>query len=157
MTIVSDAMIEVANAAAAYERRWTVAALKALDPELHARFVGQQDDWHAALVTGSDADVREQTAAMCRGWAAITKRMEGQPDDAYMLGICPRTGLRVAITTQKAVCGRLQELGGEPVLLVHPDEVAVMLAAQQAIASIKSVYPGAEVIELRPAECATAG
>lgn len=150
MTIVTDAMIEVAGAASAYERRWTVASLKAVDAELHALFIGQQNDWHEALVTGTDLDVREQTAAMCRGWSAITKRMEGAPDNAYMLGFDMRTGTRVAITAQKAVCGRLQELDGEPVILIHPDEVAVLLGAQQALASLKTIYPGAEIVELYP-------
>jgi hypothetical protein len=156
--LVGDAFRQVSEAARAYERRWTVRALKSVDPELHARFIEQQQLWEQATVTGDKADLIEQTAAMVRGWRAITRRMEqaGAEDDAYLLRVDVRSGLRVAISAQQAALERVQELHGERVVFVTPDECATLLAAQQAVASIKGWFPGAELLDLYPTEPAKA-
>lgn len=151
---IQHAHRSVSDAARPYESRWTLRALQSLDPDLHARFREQQDLWHAALVTGDDDEVREQTEAMCRGWSAICRRMEGQPDDSYLLGTDPRTGLKVAISAQQAAMDRVREVHGERVVWVTPDEVATLLSAQQGIASIKGAFPGAQLIDLYPEEIA---
>jgi hypothetical protein len=142
---------QVADAASAFESRWTLNALRRVDPELHARFLEQEHLWDAALVTGTDAEIEEQTAAMCRGWAKVTARMQAEPDDAYLLGMASN-GLKVAISNQRAAMARVRELHGEHVCFLTPDECATMLAAQQELARIKGAFPGAEVIELYPQE-----
>ncbi len=148
--VVPDAMRAVSSAAKAFESRWSLQSLRVLDPELHARLEAQQSLWHEAMVTGSAGDVREQTDAMCRGWRAVTERMEkaGAPDDAYLLGTCPKTGLRVAIGDQTAAMDRVREIHGQKVVWMTPNEVATLLAGTQAIAAIKQAFPGAEVIDL---------
>ena len=91
MTVVTDAMREVAEAARSYESRWTLAALKLVDPALFALFTDQQVDWGKSLLDGTPADIREQTGSMVRGWVAITRRME----EAAALLAAHRTVLEV--------------------------------------------------------------
>jgi hypothetical protein len=144
----------VSDAARAFESRWTLRALWRVDPDLHAMFLEQQALWNQALVAGSDAEIEEQTAAMCRGWAAITRRLvEAEaPDDAYLLGRCPKTGLAVAIGDQLAAMDRVRELHGEQIVWLTPAEVATLLAGTQALAELRQVFPGAEIIDLYPTE-----
>lgn len=146
MSAVSEAMREVQQAARAFEARWQLSSLKLLDPELYEKFVGQRADWEQALVTGSQSEVREQTAAMCRGWAAATRCMEAAHAEptAYLLGQCVRTGLRVAVTTQLAVATCLDP----DVVMITPDEVAALLSAQQEILKVKQLFPGATVEQI---------
>lgn len=147
MTVVTDAMREVAEAARSYESRWTLAALKLVDPALFALFIQQQDEWGQALVTGSREDIREQTGGMVRGWVAITRRMEeaGAEPDAWVDGIDARTGLQVRICRQRAAAD------ASPHPVVTPDEVAALLAAHRAVLEVKQLYPGAEVIDVQSA------
>lgn len=144
----------VSDAAQPFESRWTLRALLAIDPDLYRMFREQQALWDAALVTGSSDDVTEQTAALCRGWAAVTRRMEeaGAPDDAYLLGVCPRTGTKVAIGDQIAARARVREVNGDAVIWMTPHECASLLASQQVVASLKELFPGAELIDLYPHE-----
>ena len=142
---------QVADAASAFESRWTLRALKRVDPELAALLSEQERLWGEALVTGSEAEIEEQTAAMCRGWAKVTARMQDEPDDAYLIGMAPN-GLKVAIGNQRAAMARVREMHGEAVIFVTPDECATMLAAQQELAKIKGAFPGAEIIDLYPRE-----
>lgn len=143
MTVVTDAMREVAEAARSYESRWTLAALKLLDADLYTRFRQQQDEWGQALVTGSAHDIREQTGGMVRGWIAVTRRMEeaGADPDAWVDGVDARTGLRVRISRSRAA------LDDGSVVTVTPDEVAALLAAHRAVLEVKQLYPGAEMID----------
>lgn len=151
---VSDAMRLVSAAARSFESRWTLRSLLSVDPELHGKLLAQQALWHEALVTGASDEVSEQTSAMCRGWRAVTERMEkaDAPDDAYLLGVCPKTGLRVAIGDQTAAMDRVREVHGEKVVWMTPGEVATLLAGTQAIATVKQAFPGAELIDLYPTE-----
>lgn len=146
MSAVTEAMRDVSQASRSFEARWQLSSLKLLDPELYERFVGQRGDWEQSLVTGSQSEVREQTAAMCRGWLAVTRRMEeaGAEPSAYLVGQCIRTGLRVAVTSQLAVAGGLDP----DVVMVTPDEVAALLSAQQEILKVKQLFPGATVEQI---------
>lgn len=116
-------MAQVAEAAEAFESRWTLNALKRVDADLHQLFNEQQDLYHEALITGSDHEVEEQAAAMCRGWAAIARAMEtaGADDDAYLLGFHGGTGTRVAIGEQKHAIVRVREIHGDKVVWITPD------------------------------------
>ena len=149
-------MRRVSDAAAPFESRWTLRALLRIDPDLHDRLLDQQSLYHQALVTGSLADVEDQSAAMCRGWGAVTRTMEaaGAPDDAYLLGLHGGTGTRVAIGEQKQAIARVRELHGQTVVWITPDEVAAMVAGMEVVKSIKAIWPDAEVINLYPKESA---
>jgi hypothetical protein len=151
---VSKAYAAVSEAARHFESRWTLRSLWRIDPALHERLRRQIAKWDQALVTGTDEELEEQTAAMCRGWRAVARRMEEAdiPDDAYLMGVCPKTGLRVAIGDQLAAMDRVRELHGDEVVWLTPAEVATMLAGAQALASVKALFPGAEIIDLYPTE-----
>jgi hypothetical protein len=149
MRKISQVYGQVAEAASAFEARWTLRALRRLDPVLYGRFIEQQSLWDEALITGSEGDVIEQTEAMCRGWQAVAARMVelGAAEDACLMGQAPN-GLRVAISDQRAVEGRVDD----GVVFVTPDEVATLVAAQRELMSIKQAFPGCEIVDLYPTE-----
>jgi hypothetical protein len=147
-------MHAASEAAIPFESRWTMAALKRVDPDVHARLRAQRNLFDQVLVTGSSAEVEEHGAAMVRGYAKAVAALEqaAEPDDAYLLGEDPATGFRVAIGDQKAAAARVRELHGAKVVWITPDEVAAVLAHIEAfkpIASIKRLFPGAEVLAVR--------
>lgn len=154
--VVSEALALVSPAAGAFEGRWTMSALKRIDADLHEALVDQQRMFNAAIVTGSKHDVREHAEAMVRGYAAAVRCMEasGADDDAYMVGLDARTGTRVAIGQTKHSIGRVQRVHGEQCVFMTPDEVAKLVAGSQMLASIKSVFPDAEVVDVFPNEVA---
>lgn len=151
---VAAIMERVSRAAAPFESRWTLDALRRLDADLHERLVDQRNLYHQALITGSPEEVEDQAAAMCRGWAAVTRAMEaaGIGDDAYLLGFHGATGTRVAIGEQKHAIARVRDLHGDPVIWITPDEVAALVAGLEAIKAAKSLWPDAEIIRLYPNE-----
>lgn len=141
----------VSDAALTFQRRWTDLALRRIDSGL-ARLLHEQiamfDD---ACMRGTTEDVARQGAATCRGYAAAVRAMEAAkaPDDAYQLGTDPQTGFKVAIGHHKGIRERVQELHGEELVCVTPDEVAVMMASVEAmkgISAIKKMFPGAEMV-----------
>ena len=70
-----------------------------------------------------------------------------------MIGEDPRTGFRVVIGQQKVAARR--ELSGKAVIWITPDEVAAVLANLEAfkpIAAVKTLFPGAEILDVRRAE-----
>jgi hypothetical protein len=166
--MVTSSYSRVSDAAKAFESRWTLRALKRIDPGLYDLLAEQRSLWEAALIKGEETDVEAQTEAMCRGWRAVARRMEeaGAEDDAYLLGRDERTGLRVAIGDQLAAMDRVREvevpgpldendqpvMERVPVTWVTPDEVATLLAAQQELLRIKGAFVGAEIIDLYPTE-----
>ena len=152
--LIPRVMGQVAEAAEAFESRWTLAALKRVDADLHRLFNEQQGLYHQALITGSDHEVEEQAAAMCRGWAAVARAMEaaGTEDDAYLLGFHGATGTKVAIGEQKHAIARVRELHGDKVIWVTPDEVAALVGGMELLKAAKGVFPDAEVINLYPNE-----
>jgi hypothetical protein len=154
---VRDWIAETAKAATAFERRWTLGALKRVDAGLAKRLRLQLDDFNEATLSGSESDVEKHGAATCRGYAAVVRAMEaaGAPDDAYLEGWCPRTGFRVAIANQRAAADRVVELHGRQVCFVTPDEVAAILSGLEGfklIDVIKRQFPGAEALDFYPDE-----
>jgi hypothetical protein len=144
---------EVSKAAANYERRWTWAALKRVDPDIATRLFAQRDLFGRAAVTGTGDEVEVHAAALCRGYAAAVKALEAadEPDDAYLLGRDPRSGFTVAVGHQKAAADRVAELHGQSVVWVSPDEVAALFAqlrGEDALWTVKRAFPGAEVIDI---------
>jgi len=143
---------EVSTAAKSFEARWTNLALRRVDSALATRLHEQRGLFDQACVTGTADEVELQGAAMCRGWAAAVRAMEqsGEPDDAYMLGSDPTTGLKVAVGHSKASVGRVAELHGQDVVWVTPDEVAGLMASVEAFKfahAVKQHFPGAEMIK----------
>ena len=147
----------VAEAALPFEARWTQAALKRVDQDLHRRLLDQRDLFDQALVTGTAQDIELHGAALCRGYAIAIQALEraAEPDNAYMLGQDVRSGFRVAIGQQKAAAQRVREVLGDKVVWVTPDEVATIVAHLEAfkpITLIKQLFPGAEILDLHPGE-----
>ena len=152
--LIPRVMAQVGGAAEAFESRWTMAALKRVDPDLHLLFKEQQDLYHQALITDSEREIEIQAAAMCRGWAAIARTMEAAEveDDAYVLGIHAATGTKVAIGEQKHAIERVRELHGDKVIWITPDEVAALISGMELLKAAKGVFPDAEVINFYPGE-----
>ena len=96
----------VTDAAVAFEARWTLAALKRVDPDIHRRLVEQRSRFNEACLTGTAADVELHGAAMVRGWRAAVRTLEqvAEPVGAYLVG--EADGLRLAIGHQKAAARR---------------------------------------------------
>jgi len=139
---------KVSDAAVPFEARWTEAALRRIDPGLHARFQKQRELFHAALKNGTIDEVVEHGAAMVRAYVAVVAAMEaaGAADDAYQIGRGPG-GLTIAIGP-KPCRARLQELYGDTVQWFSPDEIAAIVemdARFKAIVDVKRAFPGAEM------------
>ena len=152
--LIPRVMEQVGQAAETFENRWTLNALRRVNPDLHRLFNEQQDLYHEALITREDREVEEQAAAMCRGWAAVTKAMEAAAaeDDAYLLGFHDATGTRIAIGEQKHAIARVRDIHGDKVVWITPDEVAALIGGMEMLKAVKGVFPGAEVIDLYPSE-----
>ena len=146
----------VADAALTFERRWTDLALRRVDGALARLLHEQLGMFHQACITGEADEIGIHGSAMCRGYAAAVRAMEAAgpnggpyPDDAYMLGADPVTGTKVVVGQHQGILGRVQELHGQDVICITPDEVAVMvgtLGALQGIGAVKRLFPGAEII-----------
>lgn len=151
---LAEAAEAVSRAAMAYESRWTLAALRRVDRELYELLVEQQGLYHRAMMDGDEEEVRIQSGAMCRGWAAAARRLEqaAVEDDAYVLGRDLKTGTLVAIGAQRHASARVREVHGERVIWVTPDEVAALIAGMELLKAAKEVFPNAEIIDLYPDE-----
>ena len=84
---------------------------------------------------------------MVRGWAAITAAMADLPDDAYLIGHDDHSGVRVAISDQKAARARVEELYGEQIIFITPSEIATLLGRSDTIRTLKGLFPGAELLQ----------
>jgi hypothetical protein len=147
----------VAEAALPFESRWTLGALRRVDRDIHRRLFEQRALFDKALITGTPEEIELHGAALCRGYGVAIQTLEraAEPDDSYMLGMDGRTGFRVAIGQQKAAAQRVRELYGESVVWITPDEVAMIMANNEAfrpIAAIKQLFPGAEILHVHPGE-----
>jgi hypothetical protein len=145
----------VTAAALTFEARWSWRALRRLDADLAANLTEQRNLFDAACVTGTPRDIAEHGAAMVRGYAVAVRAMEAaeEPDDAYQIGVCPETGVKVAVGTQKAAVHRIRELYGPGVPLLSPDEVAALVGlgadTMNFAVKVKQLFPGAELGEIR--------
>ena len=144
----------ITGAAEAFERRWTLAALWRVDPDLARRLEEQRALWLEASSVGDEEDIEVQGAALVRGFRAAVARMEerGAADDAYLVGRCPKTGLVVAVGHQKAAAERVREVHGPDAIWISPDEVAELLAGLpglKALFATKRAWPGSEVVAVR--------
>jgi len=148
VTVAERMRLKIGEHAELYESRWTLNALRRVDPDLYEAFDDQRTMFHQAVLTGEDDNiVREHGEAMCRGWDAALARMEqsGAVEDVVMLGQDFNTGTVVAIGNQKAAMSRVIELHGSNAVFLTPDEVAAMFAGLQGVAQVKALWPGAEI------------
>jgi hypothetical protein len=145
----------VRGAALIFEARWTTLALRNVDPGLAEALHDQRNMFIEACVTGSARDIKLHGAATLRGYAVATKAMEAAkvPDDAYLIGRCPQTGTRVAISTDKNAVERVRAMfPDDTVAFFTADEVATLLATAEmfsAVAAVKRAWPGAEVLSAK--------
>lgn len=151
LSLVEQMIRKESSAAAAFESRWTMRALKRVDKELCQAVEEQQQLFHEALLKGEDAEIQEHGEAMCRGWVAAVRRMEQEqePDDAVMIGRDVKTGLVVAVGESKSCVARVREIHGERAIFLTPDEIASMFVGLQGVAKVKSLWPDAEVVGAR--------
>jgi hypothetical protein len=138
-------------------RSWRLASFRVSAASLHRRLLDQRDLFDQALVTGTHQDIEVHGAALCRGYAIAIQALEraAEPDNAYMLGQDVRSGFQVAIGQQKAAALRVREMHGDKVVWVTPDEVAAIVANLEGfkpITLIKRLFPGAEILDVRPGE-----
>jgi hypothetical protein len=80
--LVEDAALRhwigaVSEAAVPFESRWTWAALKRVDPDIHRRLREQLDLFDHAVDAGSTADIELHGAATCRGYMTAFQVLEG--------------------------------------------------------------------------------
>jgi hypothetical protein len=141
----------VSEAAQAFEQRWTLAALRRTNPDLHGRLREQRNLFDQMLVTGSLAEVERHGAATCRGWMAAVQAMESaeEPDNAFMIGEDAKTGFRVAIGHQMAAATRIADA-----CFCTPDEIAAILGSSEVFrlaAEVKRRFPGAIVSNVKAA------
>lgn len=148
--VVGEMLAQESAAAAMFESRWTMRALRRVDVELCQAVEEQSGLFHEAILTGEDDQIREHGEAMCRGWQAAVVRMEqaGEPDDCYQIGFDPGSGMTVAIAAQRSASARVRDLHGDRVIFVTPDEVAAMFAGMQTVAKVKALWPGAEITRI---------
>jgi hypothetical protein len=144
----------VAEAAGAFEARWTLLALKRVNPDLHQALREQLNLFDEMVITGSAVDIDEHGPATCRGWAAAVKAMEAAPDDAYLVGYDSGTGTRIAIGNHKSA-DRVRDVYGNECVFFTADEVAGLLGTNEAfvrMSEVKEIWPGAEIVDIRKGE-----
>lgn len=149
-SLIEQMIAQESAAAATFESRWTMRALKRVDADLCQAIDEQRQLFQEAILTGEDDQIREHGEAMCRGWIAAVLRMERaqEPDDAYLLG--QSGGTMVAIAQQRSAQERVRDLHGDRVVFLTPDEIADMFVGLQGIAKVKSLWPDAEIVGVRP-------
>ena len=145
---------EIAQAARVFEARWTTLALRRVNPDLAEALHEQRNIYTEACLRGTAEEIEEHGAATVRGFRAAIAAMEAAaaPDDAYLLGRCPNTGVQVAIGHSKASVDRVIELHGQDLVYISPDEVATLIATAEAfsrVAGIKRAFPGSEIVAVR--------
>lgn len=150
----SDMRDRVAIAANAFERRWTVDALRRVDNDLYEALIDQQQMLHEAYFKGTEQEIRRHGSAMCRGWQAAVERMEKEqkPDDAYLMCEDIPTGTKVAIAKHEAAKTRIQQIYGQTVIVLTTAEVAAMFVGGQALAQVKGLWPDAKIVGSRKIE-----
>lgn len=166
--VVAECLAIVAPAEVAFRSRWRMSTLERVDAELHGLLCEQIDLYSTALISGSADELREQSGAMVRGWAAGCRKMEGVkddgqrrsssgagvgtadgiPHDAYLTGLDWETKTRVVISDSKQSIQHVPHREGVRVLVVSPDEVARLFGGLGIVSLTKDTFPNAELISI---------
>ena len=152
--VVAECMAMVGQSEAAFRSRWRMSTLERVDKELHDLLCEQVDLYSTELISGTTNDLREQSAAMVRGWSAAVRCMEGSgdPDDAYLTGLDWETKTRVVISNSKQSIEHVKAEDGVRLVAVSPDEVAKLFGSLGIVSLTKQHFPDAELIEIRPGD-----
>ena len=104
----------VDKAALAFEARWSRSALRKHSPKLAHALQAAHDQFASAMDVGSSADIENAGTRLCRSYAMVSAALQNanMPDDAYMIGRDPESGLEVIIAASPAAAKRA--------LQVHP-------------------------------------
>lgn len=148
-------MREVQDAAVLLEGRWTMGALARVDPALAELLREQIEDYQEARITGTMHEFKTQAKGAVRGYLKAVRVMEesGFEHDAYLLGLDPNTGSRVAIGDKRASARYVAAIHGDRVTWLTADEVAKLwasIAGLRRVDAIKEIWPEAEVVDFRP-------
>src|SRR6266550_1584675 len=151
--ITQEMWKRVNDAKAKFEGRWMMLSLCRVNEELYNNLMDQIDIFDDVSITGTAEDIEEHGEATLRGFEVATKVMEKSAleDDAYVMGQCHLTGLKIAIGSAKGSTKRIREIHGQDVVFISPDEIATMIAMKgecesKVIAFIhetKKLFPGA--------------
>lgn len=153
----AEALALVSPAEASFHSRWRLSSLKRVDADLHEALTEQQELFHAAMIVGDKSELRAQSEAMVRGWAAACRAMEGQPEDAYLMGMDDVSGVQVVIAEHKGCRDELAKRYGEPLVLMTPNEVAALLGTVELIKRAKQHFPDAELLSSSSPTTTTGG
>ena len=155
--VVQAMWSRVNEAKAKFEGRWTYLSLKRVDENLYQALMEQCNIFDEESITGTVESIEEHGEATLRGYITATKAMEKKSidDDAYMLGCCPTTGLKIAIGAAKGSVKRIQEVYGQDVVFFSPDELATIIAFRGDverkgivfIEAVKQHWPGSEMVK----------
>ena len=142
----------ITTCALAFESRWSLGALARAEPGFHRRLMEAREGERRARESGDEDEMIRWGEVLCRGYrkCADVLAVLGQPEDAYLIGRDPQTGMKIAIGG-KPSAQRVAELHpGTP--HYTPDEIATMLSnlrGVNAISTVKALFPGAEIVEVR--------
>lgn len=147
--VVMKWRVLVSDAAQIFEARWTGRRLAEVDKTLAEKLHKQCELFRAACERGTRADVARHGAGLVKGYAAAVAALEdaGALDDAYQLGVDPKSGTVVAIGQFKASADYVATMR-PGTIWVTPDEIAALfarVAALKTIATAKRQWPGAEI------------
>ena len=124
----------VNEAREAFEKRWQIASVRKVDVELYERFSEQHRLYRKAIVTGDDDEAQDQAEAMVRAYQAITQRMTGHVQDAYLKGYDPESGTSIVISEYR------QEMEG--CIWVTPNALARLVASHRDLAAMFQYQEG---------------
>lgn len=143
---MAECLALTAPAETAFHSRWRLSSLRRVDADLWQALTEQQELYGSACVMGTDAEARLQSEAMVRGWGAACRAMEGQPEDAYLMGMDDASGIQVVIAEHKGSRDALAKRYGEPLVLITPNEVAALLGSVAIIREAKAHFSDAELV-----------
>lgn len=141
---------EVARAAMAFEGRWTNLALRRIDPDLADRLNLQARIWHDVLSEEDEDEILGVGRSLVRGYRKAVAVMDAAdvPDDAYHFGQS-RSGQIVSFGDAAAAHRVAERFPGQSIPHFTFDEAAELLAEMKSVSAVKSIWPGAEIVETR--------
>lgn len=147
MNVDIKSVTAVRDAEDSFLMRWRLSSLQRIDKELHDLLDEQRNLFEVALFGPNEAETELQAAATVRGWKAACSAMLAisQPDDAWLYGTDPATGVVVAIGERGKPHVEMKD--GQRLVYVTPDEVAKLVAGMGLLVEVKNAFPDAEVIE----------
>ena len=147
---IGNVIQQVETARDRFECRFTLARLKAIDKELHDALTEQDDEFTTMVVTNADGGLVEFGEGTVRGWDLATRTMveANEPDGAYQIGLCGKTGTAVVVSDHKTCPPTVREQYPRAVH-VTPDEVAILVGGLETVAAVKRLFDKSSVVAVR--------